>query len=346
MTQRRSEEAHVIMPDLDPVLRDVPMPIRTPRLLLRPKQPGDGALTAEAVAETWEDLHPWMAWAERLEDNTAEKQEIRTRHVMAKFLLREEFNLLGIERATGRPVIWCGFHNIDWRTRQCETGFWVRRSAHNRGFATEATNALLRYAFDPLGMQRVGIAHAAGNERSRRVIVKLGFQPEGVLRKAMILPGNHLIDRHVYARFNTAGLPDLEVDWGEPSAVTCLSEADLASHLQALEEQLLDPATRASSQAVASLLTQNFREFGSSGRIFDREKILAELAHETPVRIALSDFHLQRLSSTAALVTYRSYRTTADRGTDSALRSSIWILEGDGKWRMQFHQGTKSNQPA
>jgi RimJ/RimL family protein N-acetyltransferase len=202
------------MEAVNPVLIEVPMPIRTPRLLIRPKQPGDGAPTAAAVAETWDDLHQWMAWAERLEDNTAVQQEIRTRHVMATFLLREEFNLMGIEIATDEPVIWCGFHNVDWTARQCETGFWVRKSAHGRGFATEATNALLRYAFGPLGMRRVGITHSGGNEASRRVVEKLGFTPEEVQPRANPLPGGRVADRYVYARLNTDGLPPLEVTWG------------------------------------------------------------------------------------------------------------------------------------
>ncbi|HEY1744749.1 MAG TPA: GNAT family N-acetyltransferase [Granulicella sp.] len=197
----------------NPVLIDVPMPIRTPRLLIRPPQSGDGAITASAVDETWEDLHQWMGWAETLADNTVEQREIRTRQIMAKFVLREEFNLLGVEIASGQNVIWCGFHGVDWKARQCETGFWVRKSAQGRGFATEATNALLRYAFGALGMRRVGITHSSGNEASRRVVEKLGFASEGIQRAANLLPGGRIADRHLYARFDTVGLPPLEVQW-------------------------------------------------------------------------------------------------------------------------------------
>ena len=68
------------MASLNPVLIDVPMPIRTPRLLIRPKQVGDGARTSAAVAETWDELHKWMGWAENRDAFTAEAIEIRTRH--------------------------------------------------------------------------------------------------------------------------------------------------------------------------------------------------------------------------------------------------------------------------
>jgi len=61
---------------MDPVLIEIPMPIRTPRLLLRPKQAGDGAITAAAVLETWDDLHRWMRWAEKRDDFTAKRHRI------------------------------------------------------------------------------------------------------------------------------------------------------------------------------------------------------------------------------------------------------------------------------
>ena len=42
----------------DPVLIDLPMPIRTPRLTIRPKQVGDGAIAFSAVMETWQEAQP------------------------------------------------------------------------------------------------------------------------------------------------------------------------------------------------------------------------------------------------------------------------------------------------
>ena len=124
-------------------------------LTIRPKQAGDGAITSAAVIETWEELNRWMRWAENKEAFTAELMEIRNRQVMASFVLRESIELIGIERRTGKAVVWCGFHDIDWKARQCDTGYWVRKSAQCQGLATETTNAMLRYAFGALGMQRV-----------------------------------------------------------------------------------------------------------------------------------------------------------------------------------------------
>lgn len=189
------------------------MPIRTPRLLIRPKQAGDGALAAAAVQETWDELHRWMRWAENPDAFTTESMEIRTRQVMAAFILRQGIELIGIESATLTPVVWCGFHDIDWQGRQCDTGFWVRKNAQRRGFATEAANALVRYAFGALGMRRVGLTHSFGNEGSRRIAEKLGFSLEGIQRGANILPGGRYADRCCYSRLDSATLPNLSVQW-------------------------------------------------------------------------------------------------------------------------------------
>ena len=45
-------------------------------------------------------------------------------------------------------------------------------------------------------------------------------------------------------------------------------ESEHADHLRTLEERLLQPDVRRSAQAVASLLADEFVEFGSSGRVF------------------------------------------------------------------------------
>jgi ribosomal-protein-serine acetyltransferase len=189
------------------------MPIRTPRLLIRPKQFGDGAITSAAVYETWEELHRWMRWAEDRDRFTPELMEIRNRQMMASFLLRECIELIGIEASTGTAVVWCGLHDIDWQGRQCDTGYWVRKTAQGQGFATEAANAMVRYAFAALGMQRIGLTYSGGNQASERIAKKLGFNLEGVQKGANVLPGGRNADRYCYARFDVAGLPELAVDW-------------------------------------------------------------------------------------------------------------------------------------
>jgi hypothetical protein len=106
------------------------------------------------------------------------------------------------------------------------------------------------------------------------------------------------------------------------------------AHLIELELRLQVSTTRKDAAALAELLCEDFREFGASGRIWDRASIIAELSAEAPHQIISENFECQRLSSELALLTYVC-RTPTRR----TLRSSLWRLEGDS-WRALFHQGT------
>jgi hypothetical protein len=114
--------------------------------------------------------------------------------------------------------------------------------------------------------------------------------------------------------------------------------AEVVAELRALEERLLDPAVRAVPAQVRALLAPEFVEFGASGRVFNRDAILAMLAAEPPrvARLARS-FKVRMLAPGAALTTWRVLR---DDGIET-LRSSVWQHQ-DGCWQMVFHQGTQA----
>jgi hypothetical protein len=117
------------------------------------------------------------------------------------------------------------------------------------------------------------------------------------------------------------------------------SSQDLATHLFHLEQQLLNPSTRRDATALTSLLTEDFREFGSSGRTYTRQQIIDALAAESSRTITLSDPLCQQLAEDIALLTYRSTRSIALEPATRALRSSLWIYR-NSRWQMLFHQGT------
>ena len=199
---------------IPPILIDLPLPIETPRLLLRPPQAGDGAAVTEARHESLDQINKWLLWAKDV--TTPEQDEARARDGAARFLLREDLRFTGIEKATGKPVLWTGLHQPDWDRRRFVIGYWVRKGAQGHGYAAESTNALLRYAFNVLAARRVEITHAAGNIPSQRTIEKLGFRPEGVMEKELLLPDGTYVDRLIYARMTIDGLPQLDVKWGVP----------------------------------------------------------------------------------------------------------------------------------
>lgn len=195
-----------------PILRDFPFPIITPRLVIAPVRPGTGAEVFEAVEETRESLSRWMPWEK--DTKTPDDSEEHLRRTHARYILREDFGMHAREREGGRLVVCTGFHRPDWDIGQFEIGYWVRKSAQGKGYATEATNALIRYGFNAVGAKRVVIGHAGGNDASRRVIEKLGFELESRRKKASVLPDGSVVDAFFYARLNDKDLPPLDVRWG------------------------------------------------------------------------------------------------------------------------------------
>ncbi len=100
-----------------------------------------------------------------------------------------------------------------------------------------------------------------------------------------------------------------------------------------LELMLLDPAVRNDPEQLLTFLHPQFREYGASGRTWDRQSI-PQAAGGTNDPIAATDVAARRLGPDAVLVTYRS-----DAAGRRALRSSTWVREA-GRWLVLFHQGT------
>ncbi|MGA8049356.1 MAG: DUF4440 domain-containing protein [Burkholderiales bacterium] len=114
--------------------------------------------------------------------------------------------------------------------------------------------------------------------------------------------------------------------------------------LRELEERLLRPEVRKSADNIDALLAEDYVEIGSAGRVFDKHQVIESLQTESPVRRSLLDFKATLLAPGVVLTNYRAirYGLSGEQPTYS-LRSSIWTLV-DGRWQMQFHQGTPSRE--
>jgi hypothetical protein len=122
-----------------------------------------------------------------------------------------------------------------------------------------------------------------------------------------------------------------------------VTDNELLALLRGLEESLLQPAVRASAQAVSRLLADEFVEFGASGRVYDKAQTVAALAEEQKLGPVVppiaSGFRMSLLAEGVALVTYQTERRPADGPITRSRRSSIW-KQKEGRWQMVFHQGT------
>jgi hypothetical protein len=126
------------------------------------------------------------------------------------------------------------------------------------------------------------------------------------------------------------------------------SQAKEIATIKRLEMRLQLPSVRSSRKQLSHLLADDFLEFGSSGRTYDKPKVIAALvadpASELPRYAALNKLRVTWLADDTVMLNYRSSMSQAGARIQ-ANRSSIW-KHIDGRWQMLFHQGTPLGAPA
>ncbi|WP_369173257.1 DUF4440 domain-containing protein [Streptomyces sp. R28] len=103
------------------------------------------------------------------------------------------------------------------------------------------------------------------------------------------------------------------------------------------ELRLLRPEVRSSPELLEELLHPEFREFGASGRDWDRTSIIESLLAGTdpgPRPVVVSRMEGVQLAPDVVHLTF----DTENNGR-RAHRSSLWRRTDDG-WQMYFHQGS------
>ncbi|WP_323960652.1 GNAT family N-acetyltransferase [Arthrobacter sp. JZ12] len=80
----------------------------------------------------------------------------------------------------------------DYDAANRSLGFRIALGADHtfgKGYGTEATRAVVDYAFDEIGVHRIGLEVYAFNPRAQRVYEKCGFRVEGRMRDALLWDG-------------------------------------------------------------------------------------------------------------------------------------------------------------
>jgi ribosomal-protein-alanine N-acetyltransferase len=152
----------------------VTLPIITERLVLRPYQPED---VAELHAVVYGD-HEAMRLLGGARDLAG------TRAAVERSMHQQELDGYSfwavIERESGLMAGEAGLFPLADDRQDIALGYALGVDFWGRGYASEAGSAVLREAFGPLGMARVVAITRATNFRSRRVLAKLGFIPQGL----------------------------------------------------------------------------------------------------------------------------------------------------------------------
>lgn len=153
--------------------------LETPRLRLRPLELSDTssiqkAAGAREIADTMISLpHPYPA---------GEAQ----RYVARQHAEREAGCSVTFTIEQKADGWFCGLvevRDIDREHSQGELSFWLAVETWGRGYMSEVVQAVVRYVFEDLDLNRLFAYHMLRNPASGHVLVKSGFKQEGLLRQ-------------------------------------------------------------------------------------------------------------------------------------------------------------------
>jgi RimJ/RimL family protein N-acetyltransferase/heme-degrading monooxygenase HmoA len=158
-----------------------PLPtLRGPRLLLRPFVQGDADAFVEAARESVATVGRWMPWCRA--DYRLDEAQAWISRCSAAWQQGQQREFGFFDALTGRLLGGGGLNGLHADLPLANLGYWVRESAQRQGLAVEAAGLLARHGFADLGLQRLEIVVAQGNEASAAVAQRAGATCEGLLR--------------------------------------------------------------------------------------------------------------------------------------------------------------------
>ena len=113
--------------------------------------------------------------------------------------------IFGIRRKPENEFIGGIGLTIETKFNRAEIGYWVAEPFWNKGYATEATQAVIKFGFEELGLNKLTSSHLAKNSASGRVMIKNGMVQEGRLDE-------HVLKHNTYHTLVLYGLTKKQYD--------------------------------------------------------------------------------------------------------------------------------------
>jgi RimJ/RimL family protein N-acetyltransferase len=169
-----------------------PSPINTPQLQLRLVEEddisdlfevnGDDTVTRFLPYPSWQSLENGKAWFDRMS---------------AQITAGTTLQFVIIEKESGHVIGSCLLFRYEEASARAEIGYVMGRAHWNKGFTHEALSGLIDHAFDVCELRRLEAEVDPRNIASNRLLLKLGFTCEGLLRQRWVTKGN-INDTNIY----------------------------------------------------------------------------------------------------------------------------------------------------
>lgn len=158
----------------------------TERLLLRKMAVADACDMYEYAS--LEETAKYLLWSPH---QSIKFTKNYLKYIQKQYKNGNYFDWAIVIKETGKMIGTCGFSAVYPEHSRAEIGYVINPMYKGNGYATEAAERVMSFAFEELDINRLEAKFMIENLNSENVMKKLGMKREGVLRDFMFVKGNY-----------------------------------------------------------------------------------------------------------------------------------------------------------
>ncbi|MBA3826380.1 MAG: GNAT family N-acetyltransferase [Ktedonobacterales bacterium] len=166
--------------------------LTTPRLTLRELEPGDTEAFFAILSN--EEVMRYYGSAPHL---TSEQTRDFIMRLHGWYTAQQGIRWGITRQGDARIIGTCGLFHFDEGFHRAEIGYDLHPDVWSQGIMNEAAKAVITYGFATLGLHRIEANIDMANARSQKLLLKLGFTYEGMLRERFV-GRNGFEDEHYF----------------------------------------------------------------------------------------------------------------------------------------------------
>ncbi len=162
--------------------------IETERLILRRFAYTDN----DAMLKNWvADEKIQFMYSEPVYSTKEDVKELLDKYI-SSYEKSDYYRWAIIEKNCGECIGQIAFFLVDSKNHFAEIEYCIGSGFQCKDYATEATEAIIKYGFDEINLHKIQICTKTINQPSKRVIEKCGFTYEGTLRDYFYMNGEYV----------------------------------------------------------------------------------------------------------------------------------------------------------
>ena len=182
------------------------MKIESKRIILRKWEDGDVEDIVDGLNNI--EVAKWMAGVPYPYTENDAKQFIEHTKGQDENV---RISLAIVLKANNKVIGSIEIRNINKKDGTASGGIWLNEKYQKNGYGTEAFSTRNKYCFEILKLRRIENGYFRGNEKSRRMQLKLGYKDEGIRRKKFLcLATNEYVDECI-----TGLLKEEFIEWSD-----------------------------------------------------------------------------------------------------------------------------------